>query len=253
SFITRDRGLLIRLKMEIDHIPVIAIIDTGSQLNIVNTALWKKTVQRPMDKTQSISMNDANGGKGVLLGLVQNVPLHCGGVPTHVNLYVGSHVPFQLLLGRPWQRGNYVSIDGRPDGTYLLFKDAKTLETRYEILVMPDNMTSVDWDFEPSTWQVTNSPASYLIEVPSMGSDLETGRDQNKEALIRDKLISNQSFLDKALNATNLGLPQGSITHAIMQWINSIKESDLENNEDKTMRDSQENINRKENYQQIPR
>jgi len=63
SFVTRDRGILIRLKMEIDKVPVTAIIDTGSQLNIVNTNLWKRTVQRPMDKTQSISMNDANGGK----------------------------------------------------------------------------------------------------------------------------------------------------------------------------------------------
>jgi len=117
SFVTRDRGILIRLKMEIDKVPVTAIIDTGSQLNIVNTNLWKRTVQRPMDKTQSISMNDANGGKGVLLGLVQNIPLVCGGVTTHANVYVGSHVPFQLLLGRPWQRGNYISIDERLDGT----------------------------------------------------------------------------------------------------------------------------------------
>jgi hypothetical protein len=253
SFRPKTRGLLIRITLECDGVPIEAIIDTGSQLNIVSEAIYKSRIRRPIDQAKTVNMNDANGGERTLQGLVKNVPLTCGEVVTEANLYVGEHVPFQLLLGRPWQRGNYVSIDERPDGTYLLFKDAKTLETRYEILVTPDNMTSVDWDFEPSTWQVTNSPASYLIEVPSMGSDLETGRDQNKEALIRDKLISNQSFLDKALNATNLGLPQGSITQAIMQWINSIKESDLENNEDKTMRDSQENINRKENYQQIPR
>ena len=133
SFVTRDRGLLIKLKMDIDRVPVTAIIDTGSQLNIVNTILWKKTIQRPMDKTQSISMNDANGGKGILQGLVQNVPLSCGGVVTHGNLYVGSHVPFQLLLGRPWQRGNYISIDERLDGTWLVFKDLKALKPRYEI------------------------------------------------------------------------------------------------------------------------
>ena len=60
-----------------------------------------------------MSMNDANGREGNLHGIVENVPLNCGGVMTQANLYVGTHVPFDLLLGRPWQRGNFVSIDER--------------------------------------------------------------------------------------------------------------------------------------------
>ena len=190
SFITRDRGLLIRLKMEIDHIPVIAIIDTGSQLNIVNTALWKKTVQRPMDKTQSISMNDANGGKGVLLGLVQNVPLHCGGVPTHANLYVGSHVPFQLLLGRPWQRGNYISIDERLDGTWLIFKDPKDLEPRYEILVQPEE--NPDWDVNIN---FPNFPGIFMITVPRNQISKDNGMIWNNE-VTRTHIEGQGRFLD---------------------------------------------------------
>ena len=43
-------------------------------------------------------MNNANGGKGILWGLVQHVPLTCGIVSTEANLYVGEDVPFQLLL-----------------------------------------------------------------------------------------------------------------------------------------------------------
>jgi hypothetical protein len=99
SFVTRDRGILIKLKLEIDKILITAIIDTRSQINVVSTLLWKKAVQCPMDKTQSIFMGDANGGKGILIGLAQNVPLSCRGVVRHANCYVGSHVPFQLLLG----------------------------------------------------------------------------------------------------------------------------------------------------------
>ena len=53
------------------------------------------------------------------------------------SLYVGNKAPFDLLLGRPWQRGNYISIDERLDGTYLQFKD-KGLRVNYEILVTPD-------------------------------------------------------------------------------------------------------------------
>ena len=46
-------------------------------------------------------MNDVNGGDGILRGLVQNIPIFCRQVQTKANLYVGEHVPFQLLLGQP--------------------------------------------------------------------------------------------------------------------------------------------------------
>ncbi|KAK7681970.1 hypothetical protein QCA50_014933 [Cerrena zonata] len=144
TFVSKSRGTLIRLRMECDGTPVQAIIDTGSQLNIAHKRVWKSVLARPIDMHKIISMSDANGGESMLKGLVPNVPLSCGGVLTHANVYIGDQVPFDLLLGRPWQRGNYVSIDERGDGTYLLFKD-KNLEVRHEILVAPDNtLTQVD-------------------------------------------------------------------------------------------------------------
>ncbi|KLO04018.1 hypothetical protein SCHPADRAFT_789787, partial [Schizopora paradoxa] len=97
-----------------------AILDTGSMLNICNSKTWKTTIQYPMDVTQGINMNDANGGEGKLRGLVKKVPIGLGTILTFANIYVGEHVPFDLLLGRPWQRGNYISIDERPEGTYLI-------------------------------------------------------------------------------------------------------------------------------------
>lgn len=110
---TKTQGLLIKIAMHCDGQAINAIIDTGSQLNIVNKHVWKTIINRPIDIAKSISMNDANGGEGKLRGLVSNVPLNCGGINTQANLFVGDHVPFSLLLGRPWQRGNYVSIDER--------------------------------------------------------------------------------------------------------------------------------------------
>jgi hypothetical protein len=168
AFRPKTRGLLIKITLECDGAPIEAIIDTGSQLNIVSESIYKSRIRRPIDHKSTVNMNDANGGERTLQGLVKNVPLTCGGVVTEANLYVGEHVPFQMLLGRPWQRGNYVSIDERSDGTYLLFKDSKTLETRYEVLVTPDNMTTMDWDFEPSTWHVKEAPVTYLIEAESI-------------------------------------------------------------------------------------
>ena len=73
----------------------------------------------------------------MLSGFIPDVPLNCGDVVTYANLYVGNKAPFDLLLGRPWQRGNFVSIDERIDGTYLQLKN-KFLQVNYEVLVTPD-------------------------------------------------------------------------------------------------------------------
>jgi hypothetical protein len=99
SFRTKTRGLLIKLSMECNGAPIEAIIDTGSQLNIVSEAVCNAKIRRPIDRKTSISMNDANGGERNLNGIVENVSLNCGGVVTQANLYVGDHVPFDLLLG----------------------------------------------------------------------------------------------------------------------------------------------------------
>src|ERR1700721_4886196 len=94
-------------------------------------------LQCPINKTATPMMNDANGGVRQMTGLVQNVPLLCGSVATRADIFVGEHVPFDLLLGRPWQRGNFVSIDELKYGTYLVFKDPETLEPRHRVLVTP--------------------------------------------------------------------------------------------------------------------
>lgn len=162
SFITRTRGVLIKLQMECDGKPLTAIIDTGSQLNIVSKPIWKTVINRPMDIAKTLSMNDANGGEGILRGLVQHVPLTCGQVYTQANLYVGEHVPFELLLGRPWQRGNYVSIDERIEGTYLLFKDPTSLQVRFEVMVNQEP-ADPNWNFDPTLWMVPGGLDNLLI------------------------------------------------------------------------------------------
>ena len=101
-------------------------------------------IRRPVDNLEKISIADANGGQGKLEGMVADIPLSCGQVTTTANLYVGTHMPFELLLGRPWQHGNYITIDEQRDGTYLLFKDPKNLEARFEILVARDKMFSMN-------------------------------------------------------------------------------------------------------------
>lgn len=175
SFSTKTRGMLIRLAVDCDGRQMQAILDTGSMLNICSQQTWKKNISRPMDITQSLSMNDANGGEGTLKGLVRQVPLNIGNIQTLANLYVGEHVPFDLLLGRPWQRGNFVSIDERQDGTYLVFKDPQTLAARYEVLVTPDGVPlEYQWNFDPSTWYSSIPAIQDLDWEPESGDDVKS-------------------------------------------------------------------------------
>jgi hypothetical protein len=178
SFYTKNRGLLIQLHMQCDGRPITAIIDTGSQLNIVNKSICDSKIIRPVDNKEKISIADANGGQGKLEGMVANVPLNCGEVATSANLYVGTHVPFELLLGRPWQRGNYVTIDERRNGTYLLFKDPKTLEPRYEILVAMDR-ANPELQYELPVWNVPEAPN----EVLSYHVVIDQAPDRNEAVL----------------------------------------------------------------------
>ncbi|KAJ7208454.1 hypothetical protein C8J57DRAFT_1540661 [Mycena rebaudengoi] len=133
----RSEGILIKIEMETCGRKVFAIIDTGSQLDVVRADVAALVIHRLVDMTCVTSMNDANGGKGQLRGKINEVEFSCGGVITKTDLWVSQQAPFELLLGRPWQRSNLVTIDEREEGTYLVFKDPETCRPRYELLAIP--------------------------------------------------------------------------------------------------------------------
>lgn len=164
SLHTKSRGNLINLHMQCDGRQISAIIDTGSQLNIVSKSICDSRILRPVDLKQTMSIADANGGKGKLIGMVADVPLHCGSVKTLANLYVGTHVPFELLLGRPWQKENQVSIEERNDGTYIAFKDR-----RYAIRVGSEDSDVPNYNLPD--WAAEESEVAFLISTDSNGSE----------------------------------------------------------------------------------
>jgi hypothetical protein len=134
---TRTEGFLIKVEMETNGRKICAIIDTGSQLDVVRAEVAARSIRRAVDMSQVTNMNDANGGRGQLQGWIQDVEFSCGGANTVTDLWVSQQAPFDLLLGRPWQRGNRVSIDERDEGTYLVFKDRVTGRPCYELLAVP--------------------------------------------------------------------------------------------------------------------
>jgi hypothetical protein len=133
----RSEGVLIKIEVEMGGRLITAIVDTGSQLDVVCADVAALKIQKPVDMSCVTSMNDANGGRGQLQGYISDVDFTCGRVGTHTDLWVSQQAPFELLLGRPWQRGNLVTIDEREEGTYLVFKDRDTRRPRYELLAIP--------------------------------------------------------------------------------------------------------------------
>jgi hypothetical protein len=100
------------------------LIDTGAQMNIIGPKMYEVIRSDiPIDTSEALMMRDINGGQGQLLGAVLNVPIDLGAARTFANFYVSpNEMDFEILLGRPWQRHNYVSILERPEsGTWLTF------------------------------------------------------------------------------------------------------------------------------------
>jgi hypothetical protein len=127
---------LINLEVMYNGYPITAIIDTGSQLNVMKEEI-AHMIRVPIDLTQPITMNDANGGKGVLKGCVESINLNCGPLDTFCEIWIGESVPFDLLLGRPWQTKNHVSIVERQTGTHLEFRNEESDAIQYEVCVSP--------------------------------------------------------------------------------------------------------------------
>ncbi|KAJ6631988.1 hypothetical protein B0H10DRAFT_1975668 [Mycena sp. CBHHK59/15] len=73
TFIARNRGFLIEMLLECGGRTISAIIDTGSQLNIVREDIAHSVIRKPIDLSHHITVNDANGGEGILQGLVSDV------------------------------------------------------------------------------------------------------------------------------------------------------------------------------------
>ena len=134
---TNEQKALIKLPLYSNRKSIVALIDTGSQINMVSKRVAEEIIQLPINYEESIVMNDANGNATELKGLISKAPLRCGEVLTEGDLYLGPPgVPFDLLLGQPWQRCNMITIDKRDRGTYIVFKDVGSGEAKCEVLVV---------------------------------------------------------------------------------------------------------------------
>ncbi|SJL12003.1 uncharacterized protein ARMOST_15419 [Armillaria ostoyae] len=137
--ITRAPLIIISVNLGIGgrQLIVKAIVDSGSEINIVcQTVARELNKQYPITPLREIRCSDANGNEGTLHGQFNNVYIYQASIVTNAVFFVGSYnVGFQLLLGRPWIRGNLVSMDERVEGTYLVYANPSSPKEYTELLV----------------------------------------------------------------------------------------------------------------------
>src|SRR6266481_2343248 len=95
-----------------------ALIDPGSELDIMGNSTWMESGQ-PMDIRTNTLMRDASNHLTNLRGRCFDIELMAGNFITTSDFWIGD-VPFQILCGQPWQRRNKVNIEERNNGTWLV-------------------------------------------------------------------------------------------------------------------------------------
>jgi hypothetical protein len=198
--------------------PVCAIVDTGAQINIVRKDVWKKYFRDvPIDKSMKGWIGDANGGRGNLLGLLGNVTLDVGNVRTETHLYVAKHVPFGLLLGRPWQRANRVSIveDGRE--TSVVFRVPNSERPgKWRKIAMPAELIQESHDAYGvlmTTWVNPGREDQESIEESEVAETEEETPSVNDEGMAAQPLDASRLDSTVPLTQTLLGDSASSGTY----------------------------------------
>ena len=113
----QHRTSLLEVPITLGNTTYTAVVDSGSEVNVIRKDVWKNDVKVPMDPNASMTLCDANGGNSRLLGMIPDLEMKIGGLSTTGDFWVSSEIPPDILLGRPWQQQNMVSIDERLDGT----------------------------------------------------------------------------------------------------------------------------------------
>ena len=172
---------LISIRMNFDNdVTVDTLIDCGSELDIINKHTCIKS-QIPIDASLTTYMRDAGLHDTLMEGRCHNVNLTAGNLVTTTDLWVGKKVPFSLLLGRPWQRRNRISIDERETGTWLCRRDPSDRKI-WETCVVPAKHAEEFFNSFQSHFFGKNhhSPDTFLAQMtkdPYLSGEMDTEDD----------------------------------------------------------------------------
>jgi len=210
--VSHVHGPLLTVPVRIENQVYKAIVDSGSEVNIITWELWEK-LQVLMDVDASLMLCDANGGNGELKGLIPNLAIQIGGLTTHSNFWVSTECPLDILLSRPWQCHNLVSINERLDGTYLRFshvnrKDNQTLE----ILVQPQEAKNGSAPLISGRCNATTHSYLGIVVEPEIQDEMEMEVCLEHEAQ-GDNMLPPKSVFNTVCTAGEIlggNMPKGS-------------------------------------------
>jgi hypothetical protein len=104
------------------EIKVTALLDNGSEVNIMSGRLFRQLENPPIDtdvKWRINAFNSADGDKASgVLGLCHKMSVDIGGVEVDVPIFVVEDSVQDLLLGRPWEKATRASFVNEDDGSY---------------------------------------------------------------------------------------------------------------------------------------
>ncbi|KAH0835608.1 hypothetical protein J3R83DRAFT_9341, partial [Lanmaoa asiatica] len=94
---------LLRVPVKIGKYTYNAVVDSGSEVNLIKHWVWENDLKIPMDVGATMPLHDANGGTSILKGLIPDLKLKISGLITTGNYCVTTTYPLNILLGCPWQ------------------------------------------------------------------------------------------------------------------------------------------------------
>uniref|UniRef100_A9U5I1 Predicted protein n=1 Tax=Physcomitrium patens TaxID=3218 RepID=A9U5I1_PHYPA len=81
--------------------PIIALVDHGSEINLMSKDLYKKQ-KWPIDKEHGWAIRAANNTRGELYGACPNVKIRIGDVAMEQHFFVQDTTSYPLILGQPY-------------------------------------------------------------------------------------------------------------------------------------------------------
>jgi hypothetical protein len=176
-----------------------AIIDTGSSINVITEAYQQKIMpNHPVNRQKVGKLLDANGGMQYTIGTIPDVRFMLGGKGTVCHLNIHKDAPYPLLLGRPWQKENMISIMEKPSGTHFIitykteFGEVVTEEILAELV--DGSLVGASYFTEDGKGKIEMVEGDLEKETEKEGEQKKFGQDKVQEAA-----ISAESMLDPSV------------------------------------------------------
>jgi hypothetical protein len=112
--------------------PISALVDSGSEINIVSRAIYEKE-KWPIDTGHGWILRAANNSRGDLYGACPSVMTRIGDVTIEQNFFVQNDAPFPIILGQPYITASRMETKVMNDGSH------------YARIRSPDGLRSVQF------------------------------------------------------------------------------------------------------------